>query len=81
MIEQNEISNLIKEAKPLYFREKRNKRNAKIVLSFFFSMFLFMGGTWTAIDVKSSSIVAQYQVSSVEEMGFAVDEYGFLMVE
>ena len=80
-MEANEISNLIKEAKPLYYREKRNKRNAKIVLSCLFSMFLIAGGTWTAIDVKTSSIVAQYQVSSVEEMGFAVDEYGFLMVE
>jgi hypothetical protein len=77
----NEISNLIKEAKPLYLKEKRNKRNAKIALCSFLTMFLFGASIFTAVDINSQNIIAQYNVSPIEEMGFAVDEYGFLMVE
>lgn len=77
----NEISKLIQEAKPLYLQEKRKKRNARRALCGMFSIFLFGATMFAAVDINSQNIVAQYNVSSIEEMGFLVDEYGFLVVE
>ena len=77
----DKISNLIKEAKPLYFKEKRKKETARIALCSMFSIFLLSATIVSVVDTNSQNIVAQYNTSSIEEMGFMVDEYGFLMVE
>ena len=77
----DEISNLIKEAKPLYMKEKRNKRNARLAFCSMFSVFLLSATIFCAVDVNNQNTVAQLDVSPIEEMGLVVDEYGFLMVE
>ncbi len=77
----DEISNLIKEAKPLYMKEKRNKRNARMVLCSMFSVFLLSATIFCAVDINNQNLVAQLDISPIEEMGLVVDEYGFLMVE
>ena len=77
----DEISNLIKEAKPLYMKEKRNKRNARLALCSMFSVFLLSAAIFCAVDVNNQNTVAQLDVSPIEEMGLVVDEYGFLVVE
>ena len=76
-----EISKLIKEAKPLYIKEKRNKRRVRLMLCSMFSIFLFGATVFVATDINTQNTVAQYNASVIEEMGLVVDEYGFLMVE
>ena len=77
----DEISKLLKEAKPLYLKEKRNKRNAKIALSGILLIFLSAGGIFEITNINSQNMLAQYDISIIEEVGLPVDEYGFLMVE
>ena len=78
----DDISALIKEAKPLYFaRKKRNNRSLVLLLgigSFYpksegytMSYDYYLFGTEFSVSENSSVI---------EEMGLPVDEYGLLMV-
>lgn len=84
----DDISNLIKEAKPLYFARKRRNRRIKTVLAAVVFVCLFgrfmpvkydnAGFVWEA---EVSQAIAQVEDGSViEDMGLPVDEYGLLMV-
>ena len=80
-----DISDLIKEAKPLYFKRKRRNQVIKAggsILALVMLVFAFMpqsqnysySSYWDLGD-------AEYQqISSIEEMGLPVDDYGLLKV-
>ncbi len=81
----DEISALIKEAKPLYFARKKRNRIIKSVLA---SVCLFCVGIW-AYNPVNDSVYPYYwdsefsisdNVSVIEEMGLPTDEYGLLMI-
>lgn len=84
----DDISNLIKEAKPLYFARKRRNRRIKTALAAVAFICLFgrfmpvkydsAGYVW---DPDTMQAIAQVEDGSViEDMGLPVDEYGLLMV-
>lgn len=77
-----EISQLIKEAKPLYFTKKRRNRNLKIIFSVFSIMFIstcFINYGF----IENSDYISSLSDSDsvISEMGLPVDDYGFLKVD
>lgn len=77
------ISELLQEAKPLYFERKRRRTQAKAALFSlaavfvaFFSVMQFEGGNFVAFNDKSgeASFIS-------EEYGFPVDDYGLLAID
>ena len=84
----DDISNLIREAKPLYFARKRRNNRIKTALATVVAVCLFgqfmpvkynnAGYVWEA---EVTQAIAQIENGSViEDMGLPVDEYGLLMV-
>lgn len=81
-----DISDLIKEAKPLYFKRKRRNRIVKIggsalvgVLLLF--AFIPQSDTYSYGDFWDLGETTEYQqVSIIEDMGLPVDDYGLLKV-
>lgn len=80
-----DISDLIKEAKPLYFKRKRRNRIIKTSLPVFAVAALFFAFSPQPSDYSYS----QYwdlgenefqQTSVIEEMGLPTDDYGLLKV-
>lgn len=76
------ISELLQEAKPLYFQRKRRRTQAKAALFSlaaifvaFFSVMQFEGGNFVALSDKHGEASVIY-----EEYGLPVDDYGLLMV-
>ena len=82
----DQLSELIKEAKPLYFARKRNRRFAAgtSVLALFALVFSFAfsspSDSGFIYDVWSEEIFQAENGSIIEDMGLPVDEYGLLMV-
>ncbi|MDD3594733.1 MAG: hypothetical protein PHX18_08930 [Candidatus Gastranaerophilales bacterium] len=78
----DKVSELLKEAKPLYFREKRKKKQLAAACAV---LVVFLGfGIFTAQEYfsNSSSDIISYQNSSIiEEMGLPTDEYGLLKAD
>lgn len=80
-----DISNLIQEAKPLYFKRKRRNKIIKAGCSLL-AVSLLIFAFWPQQQDYSYSPYwdlgdAQYQqISSIEEMGLSVDDYGLLKV-
>lgn len=82
----DDISDLLKEAKPLYFRRKliRNLTKAAGVLSI--AAFLALGTFQRAdnyvydFDNMSSTISMLQNGSAIEDLGLPTDEYGFLRI-
>ena len=82
----DDISDLLKEAKPLYFRRKRirNLTKAAVVLSI--AAFLAFGTFQRAdnyvydFDNMSSTISMLQNGSAIEDLGLPTDEYGFLRI-
>lgn len=81
-----DISDLIKEAKPLYFKRKRRNKIIKTSASLF-SVVLLVFAFWPQTDNSSYSSLywnlgedEYQQISSIEEMGLPVDDYGLLKV-
>lgn len=84
----DEISSLIREAKPLYFARKRRRNQIKAALATV--AFVFMLGNFIplkynsytyGLDMEMEQAIAQIEEGSViEDMGLPVDEYGLLMV-
>lgn len=78
------ISDLIKEAKPLYFARK--KRNKKIKIGFgIFSCFILMFFVMPKKDIVDASWYwdlneTMNEETYVENYGFPVDDYGLLLV-
>jgi len=80
-----DISDLIKEAKPLYFKRKRRNNAIKAATSVLAVVMLILAVRPQNNDYSYSPYwdlgEGQYQqISSIEEMGLPVDDYGLLEV-
>lgn len=80
-----DISSLIKEAKPLYFaRKKRNARIktalAALVVFAGIGHFYSGGGEQVYEYYWNNDLYAVNESSVIEDMGLPTDEYGLLMV-
>lgn len=82
-----DISSLIREAKPMYFARKRRNN----CISAFACLFLFAGMIGSIFDARTyvdysffleDSAIYSFvdETSVVEDLGLPVDEYGLLMV-
>lgn len=75
------ISELLREAKPLYFERKKHKIRNKIAISvmlpMIFGAMLFVGGN--VCNQMEFSLLNSNSVLS--EMGLPTDEYGLLKVD
>lgn len=82
----DDISDLLKEAKPLYFRRKRIRTLTKAAGVLSIAAFLAFGAfqrTDTYIydfDNMSSTISLLQNGSAIENLGLSTDEYGFLRI-
>lgn len=77
------ISNLLKEAKPMYFARKRRNNIIKTTLSMLVCVVMlgiYMPGNRTNFYDLYENIDKIQTGSVLEDMGFPVDEYGLLMV-
>ena len=79
----NNISELIQEAKPLYLKDKKQKENIlKLKVACILACALFSGMVFQYFNVNYDVMYQfAYNDISIEEMGFPVDEYGFIMVD
>lgn len=81
-----EISKLIREARPLYFARKRRRRVIKAVvggvagLALFFALFTQQKVQPLLFDAWTEELYMTENGSVIEDMGLPVDEYGLLMV-
>lgn len=80
-----DISDLIKEAKPLYFKRKRRNNIIKVASSALAVVMLVFAFSPQNNDYSYSPYwdlgENEYQqISSIEEMGLPVDDYGLLKV-
>lgn len=85
----DEISKLLKEARPLYFaRKKRNERIRTIVvmlvcvvmLSWFYPKTENLEYDYNYLLTGSDTSVSDNTASIIEEMGLPTDEFGLLLV-
>lgn len=82
----DDISDLLKEAKPLYFRRKRIRNLTKAVGVLSIAAFLAMGAFQRAdtyvydFDNMSSTLSMLQNGSAIEDLGLPTDEYGFLRI-
>ena len=78
----DEISKLIKEAKPLYFkRKRRNMRIKNCLMALLISSIFILGSFGGYTMGERSASVADESYSQFEELGFPTDEYGLLTVK
>ena len=81
----DDISNLIKEAKPLYFERKRKHALAKkmfcLMTPVLIGTFVFLPFYATNNNITSLSYENSSSVSVIEQMGLPTDDYGLLMVD
>ena len=73
------ISNLIKEAKPLYFKKKRQEQCIKVLLSMMIPMFAISGIIGANLYEKYT-LLALSSDTAINSMGLPTDEYGLLKV-
>ena len=82
----DDISVLLKEAKPLYFRRKRIRNLTKAAGVLSIAVFLALGTFQRAdnyvydFDNMSSTISMLQNGSAIEDLGLPTDEYGFLRI-
>lgn len=82
----DDISDLLKEAKPLYFRRKRIRNLTKAAGVLLIAAFLALGTFQRAdnyvydFDNMSSTISMLQNGSAIEDLGLPTDEYGFLRI-
>ena len=82
----DDISDLLKEAKPLYFWRKRIRNLTKAAGVLSIAAFLAMGAFQRAdtyvydFDNMSSTISMLQDGSTIEDLGLPTDEYGFLRI-
>ena len=81
-----DVSDLIKEAKPLYHKRKKQRRIIKSALAgvaCLFLVFVNMPSFYIGDDFYNPYIDMEYdnyQESYVENLGLPVDDYGLLLV-
>ena len=82
----DDISDLLKEAKPLYFRRKRIRILTKAACVLSVIALLFVGTQQSSelytydFDNMSSTISMLQNGSAIEDLGLPTDEYGFLRI-
>lgn len=82
----DDISDLLKEAKPLYFQRKRIRNLTKAAGVLSIAAFLALGTFQRAdnyvydFDNMSSTISMLQNGSAIEDLGLPTDEYGFLRI-
>lgn len=82
----DDISDLLKEAKPLYFRRKRIRNLTKAAGVLSIAAFLALGTFQRAdnyvydFDNMSSTISLLQNGSAIKDLGLPTDEYGFLRI-
>ena len=79
----NDISDLIKEAKPLYFKRKRRNnliKGSSVFVAIGLLMFAFMPQNNTDYSYWNLGENEYQQASAIEQMGLPVDDYGLLKV-
>ena len=80
----DDISDLLKEAKLLYFRRKRIRNLTKAAGVLSIAAFLALGTFQRAdnydFDNMSSTISMLQNGSAIEDFGLPTDEYGFLRI-
>lgn len=82
----DDISSLLKEAKPLYFRRKRIRNAVKTAAVLSVAALLFLGSYQRAepylydFDNMSTAISMLQNGSAIEDLGLPTDEYGFLRI-
>lgn len=82
----DDISDLLKEAKPLYFRRKRIKNLAKaagvlsVIALLGLSSFQRADSYVYDFDNMSTAISLLQNGSAIEDLGLPTDEYGFLRI-
>ena len=82
----DDISDLLKEAKPLYFRRKRIRNLTKAAGVLSIAVFLALGTFQRAdnyvydFDNMSITISMLQNGSAIEDLGLPTDEYGFLRI-
>lgn len=82
----DDISDLLKEAKPLYFRRKRIRNLTKAAGVLSIAAFLALGTFQRAdnyvydFDNMASTISMLQNGSAIEDLGLPTDEYGFLRI-
>lgn len=70
------ISEILKEAKPLYIKRKKEQASVKYALCVMFTA-LLAGSFTLGINVLNEQVAqTNYETSIIEEMGLPVDEYG-----
>lgn len=85
MIDDNDISKILKEAKPLYFARKRRNTAIKSLCVMLFLVFgiQYYNNSSNYIydyDGLDEEIYLTYTGSVIEDIDLPVDEYGFLKV-
>lgn len=75
------VTNLIKEAAPVYREERKNRAKLKAVCAI--SLMLLSGVTLGVINLNTdiSDTIRYGHVLSAEDLGLPVDSYGFLAVD
>ncbi len=83
----DDISELLKEAKPLYFQRKRRQNVLKSFGALSIAALLYLGSFQHTepyfsydFDSISTTISALQNGSTIEDLGLPVDEYGFLRI-
>lgn len=85
----DDVSKLLKEAKPLYFTRKRRNNQIKTALCMFVGVLMlgmFYSGNDSKLDaygyffIDNNISMSENSTSVVEEMGLPTDDYGLLMV-
>lgn len=78
-----ELSNLLKEAKPLYYEQKKFKQNLKkTCLSFFIILTVFASGYggYMLKSISSNNYIVSSDTSNVIESFYPTDDYGLITV-
>lgn len=85
---EDDISKLLKEAKPLYFSRKRRNNRIKAVVAMLICV-VMIGSFYPRNETKldplgyyfmGSEVSVSENNSVIEEMGLPTDDYGLLMV-
>ena len=78
----DEISKLIKEAKPLYFKQKRRNMRIKNCIMAFLISSLFVVGSFGGYTVgERSASISNDTYSQIDELDLPTDEYGLITVK
>ena len=81
----DEISKLLREAKPLYLKRKHRRNQMKVAFTAVIAMFVLVFTVPQNMSIRDNGQWVNYEQyistdSVIEDMGLPVDEYGLLLV-